>query len=398
MTIQRSERTSVSDRTKPGARGAAALMALAALAGSVHAQQASFQGLGHLPSSLTEWSEAHGVSADGQIVTGFVRTADSLWASEAFVWTTAGGMVSVGKPASPDGSNSALAKAISGDGQVLVGDTDFEIVGGNTGYTVTRPSGFMWTNGGGFVRLEPVPMNFRAQTHAVNWDGSYSAGISHAGGGFIWVPALSEAVRWDRGQPQTLGLHPGGPGSEALGISADGQTVVGECGRPDEEGQAAFKWTPGGGLIVLPDLPGGWDYSSAKAASADGGVIVGYGVPDFAIVGFGLNTRAVRWTSAGIEQLLELAGTHGSEATAISPDGSIVVGWAAAPVDRHPIIWDAVHGARDIVDIMTAAGVDMSDWTFMTPTGVSADGHVVVGSARRVSAGLAMEAWRAYLP
>lgn len=70
--------------------------------------------------------------------------------------------------------------------------------------------------------------------------------------------------------------------------------------------------------------------------SADGQVVVG-------AVGPGGSERAFRWTPQGGLQLLENIG-DGSEAMGVSPDGSVVVGWASeveGMVRPKPVWWDA---------------------------------------------------------
>ncbi len=41
-------------------------------------------------------------------------------------------------------------------------------------------------------------------------------------------------------------------------------------------GREAFRWTSGGGMVGLGDLPGGESDSEANGVSADGSVVVGY--------------------------------------------------------------------------------------------------------------------------
>ena len=88
------------------------------------------------------------------------------------------------------------------------------------------------------------------------------------------MPGLSNAASF-----LPLGDLPGGSfGSGAYGISADGSVVVG-FGDSGDSGDPvlteAFRWTSGGGIVGLGELPGGGFGSVAYAVSADGGVVVG---------------------------------------------------------------------------------------------------------------------------
>ena len=82
-------------------------------------------------------------------------------------------------------------------------------------------------------------------------------------------PAFAEAVFMG------LGFLPGGMASEARGISANGAVVVGRSESGSALGSEAFRWTSGGGMVGLGDLPGGSFNSDALATSADGSVVVG---------------------------------------------------------------------------------------------------------------------------
>ena len=87
-------------------------------------------------------------------------------------------------------------------------------------------------------------------------------------------------------------------------------------------GLEAFRWTSGG--MGLGDLAGGDFISQGSAVSADGSVIVGFTT--------GTSGRqAFRWTTeSGIVGLGDLpGGVFSSEATAVSAEGSRVAGSAS---------------------------------------------------------------------
>src|SRR5262245_31903202 len=77
-----------------------------------------------------------------------------------------------------------------------------------------------------------------------------------------------------------LGDLPGGNFfSRAMGLSADGSTIVGFSSSSNSPGSnfEAFRWTSGSGMIGLGDLPNGGFDSGAFGVSADGLIVVGYG-------------------------------------------------------------------------------------------------------------------------
>jgi probable HAF family extracellular repeat protein len=105
-------------RTYPAGRRAA-IVAMAAmifnLGAAERAQAAKFLGLGDLAGGSFS-SNAFAVSADGSVVVGGSQSASG---SEAFRWTSGGGMVGLGDLA--EGSFFSSANGVSADGSVVVG-------------------------------------------------------------------------------------------------------------------------------------------------------------------------------------------------------------------------------------------------------------------------------------
>jgi uncharacterized membrane protein len=222
---------------------------------------------------------------------------------------------------------------------------------------------------------------------------------------------------------QGIGDLPGGaPISHAVGISADGATVVGNGN--SASGTEAFVWTASGGMVGLGDLPDGDYESGAIRASADGSVVTGYassavgleafvwdatngmvglgGLPGGSgestggyvsadgtvVVGSAVGAGGLevfRWDGgSGMQGLGIPAGCLESRATGISADGSVIVGFCnLLPLgeDSMAIIWDATHGFRSLHTVLSNAGVDLSGWTLDTAVGVSDDGTRIVGVA-----------------
>jgi len=106
----------------------------------------------------------------------------------------------------------------------------------------------------------------------------------------------------------------------------------------------AFRWTAGGGMVGLGDLPGGGFSSGAFDVSADGSVVVGTGRSD-----------------------------AGDEA----------------------FVWDAGNGIQNLQTLLTDAGLDLTGWGLFSARAVSDDGLVIVGAG--INPDGVLEAWVADL-
>jgi probable HAF family extracellular repeat protein len=255
------------------------------------------------PSDLpggVHWGVGEASSADGSVVAGVSHSGGG---EEAFRWTSGGGMVGLGDL--PGGVFQSRATGVSGDGSVVVGFS-------NSGLG-TEP--FRWTAGGGMLGL-----GLAGFATDVSADGSIIVGRSFGTG---------EAFRYSGFGFNMLGDLPGGPfASVALGVSADGSTIVGQG--TSASGNEAFRWTSGSGMVGLGDLFGGVFASGAVDASADGSAVVGWGYT-------AAGQTAFLWTGAtGMRSLedvlvndygLSLGGMTLAQATAISDDGTTIVGF-----------------------------------------------------------------------
>jgi probable HAF family extracellular repeat protein len=325
---------------------------------------AFFTPLGRLPGDGTD--SAADVSADGSVVVGFHGGSVGIGydlRGAAFRWTSDGGTVYLGYLPSPSGRFSSFATAVSADGSIVAGLSG--------GYVAAVGSeAFRWTSAGGMIGLGDLPGGSAgSQATGVSADGSVVVGSSYTADG-------QEAFRWTSDSSMVgLGDLPGGDiSSHATGVSADGSVVVGRSTSTD--GQQAFRWTNADGMIGLGDLPGGEFRSAAGGASVDGSVIVGsssstdgqqafrwtiadgmVGLGDLAggdfnsmasgvcadgsqVVGWGtsaIGQEAFVWNAAygmrSISDLLtsldvDLTGWTLNAATAISADGTTIVGQA----------------------------------------------------------------------
>ncbi len=186
------------------------------------------------------------------------------------------------------------------------------------------------------------------------------------------LPLTAAAANYER-----LGDLPGGTfESYGFGISADGRAVTGASKSTASASVATayemFLWTENSGLAALGDIPGGIFNSEAYDISDDGNVIAGLGrwgsVPG--------QIEAIRWTaSTGIVRLGALEINGGSQATAISADGSVVVGGSTSASGTQAFRWNSSDGMVGIGDL-TGSGF------YSFARGVSADGSIVVGSGQ----------------
>ena len=312
------------------------------------------------------YSVANGVSGDGSVVVG-----NSLFGSgyEAFRWTSAGGMVGIGKP---PGDHSSYARGINGDGSVVVGGSDYVVDDDNLGFRA-----FRWTAAGGMQDLGYLPGGaIQSVALGVSADGSVIVGSSESASGY-------QAFRWTAaGGMQGLGDLPGGWfQSEANGASGDGSVIVG-YGTAVSNNSEAFRWTSAGGIVGLGVLPGDLQ-SEANGVSADGSVVVGNsnsGCTD------GCVGQAFRWTSGGMVGLGVLPGMMNSRAWGVSGDGSVVVGWSESNSGHQAFRWTADGGIRALWDVLLSHGVDPAadGWsTLEFAKAISADGNTIVGDGVR---------------
>ena len=272
-------------------------------------------GLGDLPGgSFSDDDNEPIVSANGSVVVGQSNSSSGF---EAFRWTNEGGMVGLGDL--PGGTFASSAWGVSADGSVVVGASN----------SASGDEAFRWTSGGGMVGLGYLPGGSSfSSSEDVSADGSVIVGASNSASGL-------EAFRWTSdGGMVGLGDLPGGSfASVADGVSADGLVVVG-FGNLDETASEAFRWTSEGGMIGLGDLPGGLFSSFAHEANADGSVVVGEG-------NTASGSEAFRWTSeSGMQNLRELliaggatglTGWNLTHARAVSADGRVIVGYGTNP-------------------------------------------------------------------
>lgn len=216
-------------------------------------------------------------------------------------------------------------------------------------------------------------------------DCSVVVGYSDIAGG-----AVQHAFRWTSPGPiQDLNVLAGATGpSRALGVSSHGSVIVGEAEFPAGAftRKGAFRWAGGAFTDLIPGL----NPSIATAVSADGTVVVGK-------VGTSTTSSAFRWTTQNpVAQLIApLTGHATAAATAVSDNGKIVAGTSNLNfLDYQGVVpgWNAGTafrwaesgpnaGTKDLNQLLAASGVNMSNITLVSITGISPDGQWIQGQA-----------------
>lgn len=294
----------------------------------------------------------------------------------------------------------SLAYAISGDGSTVVGAAE-----------IGSFAPFTWTAEGGMVGLDPISGELgecNGTANAVNFDGTAIVGYSYDGSNFV-------ATRWIGDTPEALTNAYGGY-SEAFGISADGDVIVGDrddglttqafiwtrasgsmaalsgvvgeshanavssdgnfVGGSSAVGgtQVAMRWSSSGGLETLGTIGGYAGYSYTYALNADGSVATGFSQSAG-------GDQAFRWVAGkGMTGLGTLTPTSTSYGQAISADGNIITGQNIDGSVYTAFRWTPNEGMESLADILTAHDVDIAGWTLNDARGISADGKLIVGT------------------
>jgi probable HAF family extracellular repeat protein len=319
---------------------------------SIGADAASFIPLGDLAGGQFA-SQAWGISADGAVVVGVGSTPNGY---QAFRWT---GGVMTGLGFLPSSSPFSIARSVSADGAVVVGHSQSRAANGYAAYR--------WTDGGGMVDLGYLPGNGSGRSaYGVSADGSVVVGVSGL-----------QAYRWTGGVMTGIGSLLANGNSAAYGVSANGAVVVGDAS--SGPGTQAFRWTDGGGMVGIGDLPGGIFLSAALGVSANGAVVVGQSYSAY-------GREAFRWTSeGGMVGLGDFpGGEFNSSAAGASADGSVVIGTGTgtgcSASCSQGFVWTQANGMQRLFDVLVANGATgLTGWNLGSPTSISADGRWVAG-------------------
>ena len=179
------------------------------------------------------------------------------------------------------------------------------------------------------------------------------------GGGVSFLPAI-----WTASGVAPLSTTGLDGDVSPVGISADGRVIVGSAKVAGVLHAVRWEWRSNS-VSVLPAPEGAID-SEASAASGDGSFISG------ASYVTETSHHGLRWTPRGLEDL--------------GPGGGGDIGADSSVIVSGQQIWDAANGWRDLRDIVSDTGADLTGWAELSASSVSADGKVVVGSAQYLGA------------
>lgn len=330
-------------------------------------------------SALTDKALIGGMSADGGTFVGSVYRSYSKSIYNGFTWSASDGVRPVGQrdPSAPlDGSQYYTANDISADGSVIVGKAAPGVSGGSLGQRAYR-----WTAGGGFVDLGSLDGNPFSEATAVSGNGQIVVGNSNFG---IGSEAGVAAVRWTAdGQIAGLGWLPGRNSAEsndtARAASYDGSVIVGDALSSTNKFQA-FRWTEVTGMQALPTLAAysaSQNSAGASGISWDGNIIAGTSLQ-------GYQWQAVRWENG---QVFSLGGLNGASTALswsedISGNGEVIVGRISSGSTAHGFRWTKGDGMLTVEDWLRASGANIVSNVTATAEATNQDGSVVVGLTR----------------
>ena len=332
-------------------------------AGAVSAQTPGFWLTGLAPTTTS--GSAPGLSQDGLVAVG---GSSNGTIAPGFSWTRSGGRYDFGlEPGMP---TSTYAFATDALGQTIVGSMSD---------SQHSPRAYRRVGNAPLENLGVLPNELRSYAQGVSGDGSVIVGrCEHTTMG----NAYGQAFRWTQGGGmQGLGyLRPDGTFSESKGISRDGTTIVGvsQSGGPFGGPAEGFVWTAANGMRSLPTLPNAnIPDTEAEAVNRDGSVVVGVGNSSDG------RSHAIRWTSAGAQDLGLLPSGRGSVAYAVSDDGSVIAGSATVGSNMIAMVWMQPLGMVRLRDYLAGQGVSVPAGVLITTCyAVSGDGRTFAGIAQ----------------
>ncbi len=141
----------------------------------------------------------------------------------------------------------------------------------------------------------------------------------------------------------------------------------------------AYQWQNG----TLTKLPGySEEDSTATAVSPDGSVVVG------SVDSVGLNPQPYEWTNGVVTTLTLPSGFSDGTPLGVSNDGTAIVGFMMPPLstENKAFIWTQANGVQDLQQVLqqvlTADGLgsELTGWTLTEATAITPDGKTIVGN------------------
>lgn len=323
-----------------------------------HLLAAEFIPLGDLPGGDFH-SGAFAVSDDGRTVFGRGQVGADYNDQRLFRWV--------------DGTIEQLSEShvlvtdASADGSLAVGFYD---------------GGWRWTQETGLIPLVTERKKVVETGPAgVSADGSIIVGAQPEG-------RDSFAFRWTESTGiVNLGTLFGQNNSSAHDVSADGNVVVGQGylrrGKTSTP-RVPIYWDGDTGPYEIP-APASfeWSLGQADAVSSDGTVVTGWGhFGDGDTIGFRWERITGEMTLTGRESFSTPASPQLTVPRDISFAGEFLVGFETLATGRDARIWDALHGARDLKDVLVleyGLGIELVGWELNVASKISPDGQNIVG-------------------
>lgn len=366
-------------RSGTGRRLRAALLAATALVAVPSAASAQ-DGIEVLTGYASEDSSIWGMSRNGNFLFGITDGGYGNFRS----WIYSNGTYTL-VPVFADPTLQTTISAINDTGTVWVGYGQFQSSTYVTGHAIRYANGVFTDlhNGAAFAPGGTLQNYSESFATAMSADTNVVAGFAYSDTG------IRQAFRWTQATGMTgLGFLSGYSWSNANAISADGSTIVGYVANPTSSfNSQPMYWTAATGIVGLGFLPGDthvYGGSGASAVSANGSVIVGSAVADSAG-----HFHAFRWTQAtGMKDLGTLAGAlpggTSSGASAVSADGTIIVGGSyIGAIGSSPYLafrWTEATGMLSLTDLLAARGIQLGAGQLLSAASfMSADGKIVVG-------------------
>jgi probable HAF family extracellular repeat protein len=271
----------------------------------------SMRDLGALGNPYGGYSSTVGINASG-LVAGSA-TALSSGVQNAFVWTSAGGMVNLGDL----GGGYSSASALNDAGQVV----------GTSSTPRGEQHAFLWSAAAGMMDLGHLG-GHNSNASFINASG-HVAGVSTTASWqshpFFWSPATGMVDLFGSANLQYSGL---------IGLSPSGN-VAGNVWT--SSGLQAFFWSAATGMVVLGDFGGRNTYAQAVN---DSGHVIGTSYSDTGIA------HAFFWSVAtGMVDLANPDDTR-SNAIGLNNSGQVVLTHNTPTGQSHAFLWSAATGMQ----------------------------------------------------
>jgi probable HAF family extracellular repeat protein len=339
------------------------LIAAATLVSAAAIQAAGFTDV-HPAANLTNSTWTNGVSSDGLVSVGRSNIGGG-----AKAYKIVGSTLTTLSPLA--GHSNAVALAASANGSLIVG---FSIDSSSNNQAVS------WSGTTATALDNTASFLFSEAT------GISSTGATIVGWGFNGTSGVEEAFYHRAGSINNFSVLFSGLASKAMGVSADGNKIVGSVGDNFSSPSAVsgFVYTIGGtstlvDATVVPAFnTAGLNFTQLTAISGNGAIAIGYASSSLSPgdeQAFKYNVSGATYAALGS---LSVGGW--SIARAINSDGSVIVGQSLDGTGRSQAF---VHQSG----VMTGLGF-LGTGNESDATGVSADGTVIVGYSRITNGGV----------